>query len=229
LVLLVLGAAPPVAQADTAQARIHFERGRTFFEIDEYRKAIEEFKAAHVEKADPAFLYNIAECYRHLGENREALTYYRRFLSLAPANDRSRPAVEKRIAELQALADRSPPLKQAKDKGAAGRPSSSGGPAIANPVETSPATTPADSAPARGAPTLAFAPAASSTALVGAGPGTAPTIASAPPDEPKPFYKRAWFFAAAGAVLAAGAVALWAASRGPDVPGTPLGNQSAFQ
>jgi hypothetical protein len=30
-------------------------------------------------------------------------------------------------------------------------------------------------------------------------------------------------------VLAAGAVVLWAASRGPDVPGTPLGNQSAFQ
>ena len=59
---------PRLAVADAAQARAHFERGRTFFEVDEYRKAIAEFKAAHIEKPDPAFLYNIAECHRRLGE-----------------------------------------------------------------------------------------------------------------------------------------------------------------
>ena len=72
---------PRLALADAGQARAHFERGRTFFEVDEYRKAIAEFKAAHIEKPDPAFLYNIAECYRRLGEVSEALQFYRRFLA----------------------------------------------------------------------------------------------------------------------------------------------------
>jgi tetratricopeptide (TPR) repeat protein len=101
---LWLGPSPPPAHADATQARAHFDKGRAYFQVDEYRKAIEEFKAAHVEKPDPAFLYNIAECYRHLGEIPEALTFYRRFMSLAPSNDRSRPVVEKRIAELQKVA-----------------------------------------------------------------------------------------------------------------------------
>jgi tetratricopeptide (TPR) repeat protein len=104
----VLTLSPSTARADQARARIHFEKGKTFFEVDEYDKAIVEFKAAHVEKADPAFLFNIAECYRHLGEPREALVFYRRFLSLSPANDRSRPIVERRIAELQAAPDQTP-------------------------------------------------------------------------------------------------------------------------
>jgi tetratricopeptide (TPR) repeat protein len=198
LALLAVASAPATARADTAQARIHFERGRTFFEIDEYRKAIEEFKAAHVEKADPAFLYNIAECYRHLGENREALTYYRRFLSLAPANDRSRPAVEKRIVELQALADKSTPLKEPKNRGPAsaaagstsarGSSTADGRPGTAKPADTAPATVPPAeaAAPAGGAPSLALAepPGSSEPALVGGGNGGAPAIASAPPDEP---------------------------------------------
>ena len=68
IVCLGLCLVPRLAIADAAQARVHFDRGRTFFDVDEYRKAIAEFKAAHIEKPDPAFLYNIAECHRRLGE-----------------------------------------------------------------------------------------------------------------------------------------------------------------
>src|SRR5678816_1796385 len=95
---------PRLAVADAAQARVHFERGRTFFEVDEYRKAIAEFKAAHIEKPDPAFLYNIAECHRRLVEVPEALQFYRRFLATAPPDDKTRPIVEQRIAELKTVA-----------------------------------------------------------------------------------------------------------------------------
>ena len=96
------------ARADAAQARIHFERGKTFFEVDQYKKAIEEFKAAHIQRPDPAFLYNIAECYRRAGESRDALVFYRRFLSATPATDKTRVLVEKRITEMQAaVADES--------------------------------------------------------------------------------------------------------------------------
>src|SRR6188472_2813186 len=98
--IVCLGLLPRVALADAARARAHFEQGRARFEVDEYRQAIAEFKAAHIEKPDPAFLYNIAECYRRLGEVQEALQFYRRFLATTPPNDTTRPVVEKRIAEL---------------------------------------------------------------------------------------------------------------------------------
>jgi tetratricopeptide (TPR) repeat protein len=100
--LFLLTLAVGDARADAAKARVHFERGRTYFEVDEYRKAIEEFKAAHIQRPDPAFLYNIAECYRRAGEPREALVFYRRFLSATPPADKTRPIVDKRIVEMQA-------------------------------------------------------------------------------------------------------------------------------
>src|SRR4051794_20096441 len=90
------------ALADAARAREHFDLAKRYFQVDEYRKAIDEFKAAHIEEPDPAFLYNIAECYRRLGQAREALTYYRRFLSLSPPNAASRAIAERRIAEIEA-------------------------------------------------------------------------------------------------------------------------------
>jgi tetratricopeptide (TPR) repeat protein len=104
---------PRTALADPAAARAHYDRGRALFEVDEYRKAIAEFKAAHIEKPDPAYLYNIAECYRRLGEVPEALQFYRRFLATAPPDDKARPVVEQRIAELKTVADepKTPPAE----------------------------------------------------------------------------------------------------------------------
>ena len=99
---------PATSTSDAAQARVHFERGKTYFEVDEYKKAIEEFKAAHIQRPDPAFLYNIAECYRRAGEPRDALVFYRRFLSAAPAGDKTRAIVDKRIVEMQAAIDAEP-------------------------------------------------------------------------------------------------------------------------
>jgi tetratricopeptide (TPR) repeat protein len=200
LVVSVIVGAPLRAFADAAQARAHFERGRTFFQVDEYRKAIDEFKAAHVERPDPAFLYNIAECYRHLGEPKDALTYYRRFLTAAAPGDRTRPAVEKRIAELQAQA--------AKAKRA---PEQSPAPEVAVP-DSAEAPLPRASAPDAESTTLLAKP--------------APDPSPSDGGEGKPVYKRGWFFAALGVVLIGGAVGVWAVTRNPTrVPGTPLGNQ----
>jgi len=105
VVVVVCVAAPGLVRADNGQARAHFDRGRAFFEVSQYRNAIAEFKAAHVEKPDPAFHYNIAECHRLLGEGSEALQFYQRFLAMAPAGDKTRPVVEQRIAELKAAGE----------------------------------------------------------------------------------------------------------------------------
>jgi tetratricopeptide (TPR) repeat protein len=209
LVVSVIVGAPLRAYADAAQARVHFEKGRTFFQVDEYRKAIDEFKAAHVERPDPAFLYNIAECYRHLGETKDALTYYRRFLTAAAPGDRTRPIVEKRIAELQAQAAKAKQSPAPVTSVAA----ASAGPEVAAPDPAIAATPlPRASAPETELAALVARP--------------APDPAASDSGEGTPFYKRSWFFAALGVVLIGGAVGVWAATRNPThVPGTPLGNQ----
>ena len=186
---------PRLALADAANARAHFDKGRTFFEVDEYRKAIAEFKAAHIEKPDPAFLYNIAECYRRLGEVAEALQFYRRFLATASPDDKTRPVVEQRIADLKTVGEE-PKV------GATEPPPGAGG----------------DNPLALTAPNPAGEPAAT---LVGTpGPSMRPA--------PAPFYTRAWFLVTVGVVVVASVVGIWALSRVPELPGTPLGNQSVF-
>jgi len=79
---------------------MHFSRGTRLYEVGEYRQAIEEFKAAHLAKPDPAFLYNIGQCHRQLGENEQAVTLYKRFLAGSP-NAPNRAEVEARVAEME--------------------------------------------------------------------------------------------------------------------------------
>ena len=189
LCIVALCLLPRLAVADAAKARAHFDRGRTFFEVDEYRKAIGEFKAGHIEKPDPAFLYNIGECYRRLGELPEALQFYRRFLATAPPDDKTRPIVEQRIADLKTVADE-PKVA----------PEPPGGDLALNP--------PDDSA-------NSSLPTAPSVVLVGA------------PAAPA-FYTRPWFLVTVGAVVVASVLGIWALSRSPEPPSTPLGNQSVF-
>ena len=186
---------PRLALADAASSRAHFDKGRALFEVDEYRKAIAEFKAAHIEKPDPAFLYNIAECYRRLDEVPEALQFYRRFLATAPPDDKTRPVVEQRIADLKTVGEET-------KVGATEPPRGGGG----------------DSALALTAPNPTGEPAA--TLVETPGPSMRPA--------PLPFYTRPWFLVTVGVVVVASVVGIWALSRAPELPGTPLGNQSVF-
>jgi tetratricopeptide (TPR) repeat protein len=113
-VLLVFFAGPsPAAADDPAQAMAHFRQGRRLYQVSDYRAALDEFKRAFLLREDPVFLFNIAQCHRQLGEKRDALVYYRRYLTGDPAAD-NRAQVEKLIAELQeALAgERSAPAPE---------------------------------------------------------------------------------------------------------------------
>ena len=230
IVLLGLVAAP--ASADPAKARAHFDLGKRYFEVDEYVKAIEEFKAAHVEEPDPAFLYNIAECYRHMGDNKDALVFYRRFLLLSPANSPTRPSVEKRVAALQAAtrdAADGPPVPTAVPCAA---PAPLGAPAPAPKLSPAP---PASAAPREQAP----APAPATLALAAPPTTTAPpavelreqTSAAPTSDDSRPFYKKPWFYIVVGGALVAGTVGAFALAAGKagSPPSTPLGNQPAFR
>jgi tetratricopeptide (TPR) repeat protein len=104
--LALVGAAPPaIAQPitdDVEKARAHFERGQRLYEVGDYQQALAEFRAAHAAKPDSAFLYNVAQCLRGLGDLHGALAVYRRFVTAAPESP-ARPQAERRIHEIQAL------------------------------------------------------------------------------------------------------------------------------
>src|SRR5262245_14690757 len=231
--LLVLAWGPRPAVADVSQARVLYEKGRAYFQIGEYQKALEAFKAAHVEKADPAFLYNIAECHRQLGDSANALAFYQRFLRLAPDSP-LRAEAQARIAELEAAKPRSPASAQAPP--ATGAPTT---PAPVSPLPPAAQAPPGAGAPATPAPvspTAGGSGTAGATPISPGGSSSAPAVTlvqtrPAESGEARPVYRKAWFWVVVGAVLLGGAVTVWAVTRsgdGTDIPTTTLGNENIF-
>ena len=96
---------PAAAADDRVRAKAAFEEGRKLFQVGDYREALARFKQAFMYKEDAAFLLNIAQCHRFLGENKEALTLYRRYLKAAPEGEGQevREVVEKAIRELESV------------------------------------------------------------------------------------------------------------------------------
>ena len=92
-------AAPPSPEEKT-RAREHYQKGLTHYDIKEYNDALAEFKNAYRVVQDPAFLFNIAQCYRKLGQDVEALDYYRNYLRRFPTAP-NRGEVERRIQEIE--------------------------------------------------------------------------------------------------------------------------------
>jgi len=72
-VVAVLAGPALGADGDKAAARAHFEAATRLYDIHEYAKALEEYKEAYLAKPDPAFLFNVGQCYRKLGKLDKAL------------------------------------------------------------------------------------------------------------------------------------------------------------
>jgi hypothetical protein len=99
--------ARPAAAADE-EASAHYKKGRSLYNVSEYRAALDEFKQAYVAHEDPAFLYNIAQCHRQLGNHREAITFYKRFLNESPKAP-NRKEIERLISDLEVKTAGAPP------------------------------------------------------------------------------------------------------------------------
>ena len=98
-------AQPPPKTADE-----FYKQGEKQYNLGEFAKAIESFKSAYGLESKPGYLYNIAQSYRQLSDCKNALFFYKRFLSLK-ANDTAKPLnpalkaeIEGRIPELEACA-----------------------------------------------------------------------------------------------------------------------------
>jgi tetratricopeptide (TPR) repeat protein len=117
------------AQDDLEAAKAHYSKGTRLYDVGEYAQAMAEFKAAHVAKPDPAFLYNIAQCLRQVSDFEQAVVMYRRYLAASPKAS-NRDEVEKRVAELEAR------LASGRQKAESGA-----GPGAPAPVPVTPAPT----------------------------------------------------------------------------------------
>jgi tetratricopeptide (TPR) repeat protein len=90
-----------VPHADEPSAsRRAFVSGMKHFDLGEFKEALSDFKDGYRAKEDPVFLFNIAQCYRAMSEQRDALRYYRLYLSRSP-DAPNRNEVEHRIVDLE--------------------------------------------------------------------------------------------------------------------------------
>ena len=96
---------PPPAGGNTSQealaaSKAHFNQGTRHYELAHYQEALAEYDAAYMAVPDPAYLFNIAQCHRKMGHDKDAVEFYKRYLRAAP-NAPNRADVERRIEELE--------------------------------------------------------------------------------------------------------------------------------
>ncbi len=103
LVASLSWAAPP-AKTDEAseQAKSHFALAQKLYNLSKYGEALKEFEAAYMAKSDQAFLFNVAQCQRQLGDYEAAEKSYRAYLREArDASQAQREGVQKLLADME--------------------------------------------------------------------------------------------------------------------------------
>jgi tetratricopeptide (TPR) repeat protein len=84
LALLLAMWQPGAAHADERIARRHFDAGQRLSASGDYAGAYDEFAAGYAMSQRPAFLFNMGECARALGDPSRARASYERYLELDP-------------------------------------------------------------------------------------------------------------------------------------------------
>lgn len=116
VLLILLAASAGAARAaepapDVARARADYELGTRYWDLGQYEKALEAYRSAYTHRADPALLFNVAQCLRKLRRPTEALDMYRSFLRRAPKAsnradvERIMKALEEEIAATPSAAE----------------------------------------------------------------------------------------------------------------------------
>src|SRR4051794_12183883 len=104
--------AAPAAPTGDSDARELFHKAEMSFNMGKFDDALADYQAAYQAKPLPAFLFNIAQCYRNLQNYEKARFYYRRYLALDP-HTANRRLVEDLVAEMTKLIDASEAAKAA--------------------------------------------------------------------------------------------------------------------
>jgi tetratricopeptide (TPR) repeat protein len=92
-----------VDEEPTDRAKELFTEGNEHYNLGEFAKALPLYKQAYRVKPLPAFLFNIAQCHRKLGQHVEAIAMYQSYLAGVP-DASNRKLVEDLIAESKTAA-----------------------------------------------------------------------------------------------------------------------------
>jgi tetratricopeptide (TPR) repeat protein len=82
-------------------ARAKFVEGTKAYNLGQFEVALTAYKEVYDLKPHPGFLFNIAQCYRHLGQFATAAFYYRRYRSEAQLSAADRIVLEELIVEVE--------------------------------------------------------------------------------------------------------------------------------
>ena len=130
-------------------AKEHYKLGLDAYQAGNYPSAIKELKKAYLLKRLPPLLLNIGATYRKMGDNDNAIYYYKKYLAEAP-EARDRADVEKTVADLSAGGATAPSAPSDESKPAESAPASTpeeprASPAFAHtPVDAAPPDSPVD-------------------------------------------------------------------------------------
>ena len=103
-----LRAAPAAADSDdSVRARALYEKGMAHYHLEEYDQAIEKWEEGFRLRPAPEFLYNIAQSHRLAHRADKALSFYQKYLRLAP-RAQNRAEVERHIAALEKIVREAP-------------------------------------------------------------------------------------------------------------------------
>jgi tetratricopeptide (TPR) repeat protein len=101
--IVLVGGTP--AFGDAGRARRLFQEAQTKYNLLHFDEALRLFEQAYEERTDPVFLFNIAQCQRHLGRYELAAKSYRAYLTMRP-DAPNRADVMARIEDMEKAAAR---------------------------------------------------------------------------------------------------------------------------
>jgi tetratricopeptide (TPR) repeat protein len=97
---------PELTEAEQEQLMQTIESGKESYDRGDFQESLRLFRQAYDTYPHPDLLYRIALCHERLGEDQQAVDYYRKFLEAAPeAEERAR--VERTIEVIEARIARS--------------------------------------------------------------------------------------------------------------------------
>lgn len=116
--LVAFSAAPAAAQNAKQKAKELYHQGKTQFDLGNFEDAVKLFKEAYATSPYPAFLFNIAQAYRQMGDCRQALFFYKRYLTVSGGNAPNKELVDGHIRELSETCKASEDMKNKPPLGA---------------------------------------------------------------------------------------------------------------
>jgi tetratricopeptide (TPR) repeat protein len=201
MLLVAIALHPAPARAATtkhAAAKQQFVLGEKYYKVGDFEKAAQYYTRAYELEPFPAFLFNLGQCYRNMGNCERAIYFYGTFLREKPDAPNA-PTVKALIEECRRNNDELKKAKQAvapvtqPDSRAGGQPGVNTGAAapLARGTASPEIITPAVVDPAG----------MSASLLVGGG----SAAQSSPSVLDRPLFERWWFWTLVGSVVVIGA------------------------